>query len=152
MEKMTDFCIEFDNKSTIKMKKLCRVVKQMPLLKNLMLAGLRSKEQTLQLFRKLVVFATSQGKDVIVFQHFYERKNDVTKRLKISRKGVRQVVDPSEQNQTLNMLIAKGRCYTHLDDVKAFVEANMKDHEIFVINAKDNVSVFELFEFENCKK
>lgn len=117
-----------------------------------MLAGLRSKEQTLQLVRKLVVSATSQGKDVIVFQHFYERKNDVTKRLKISRKGVRQVVDPSEQNQTLNMLIAKGRCYTHLDDVKAFVEANMKDHEIFVINAKDNVSVFELFEFENCKK
>lgn len=49
MIKLTDFCIQFKEGWTVDMKSLCRVIKQMPMLRNLKIGNLIDKEQTLQL-------------------------------------------------------------------------------------------------------
>lgn len=145
MKKLTDFCIEFKKQSTINIESLCHAVKKMPMLHNLMIAGLMSKEQTLQLVFKMAVFAASQGKNIVVFPYPAGYKNRVRMydRLKIARKNDIEVEDLSnEQDQTLNMLVANQEHETYVDDIKAFVERNMKHCETFKIAAEDPFVLF----------
>lgn len=137
MEKLKKFHVQFEEESTINMESLCRAVKQMPMLQNLMIDGPMSKEETLQLVCEMVVFATSQGKNVVVF----EKLNTHCRGIIISRTNLREVEDPShEQNQTLKTMIIPQHEETYLKEVKRFVKANMKNYETF--RAKDYFPLF----------
>lgn len=144
MEKMTDFRIGFKDEFTINLESLCRAVKQMPMLHNLMIVGLMNKEQILQLVGEIVVYAASQRKNVVVFRDSSYCEDDVFNGIKISRKIWNTGDSSHEQNQTLNMLIGDKMSKTYLDHVKAFVETNMKDYETFMITGKDTVPLFDI--------
>lgn len=130
MMNLTKFKISFSRLSAydqrLMITHLCNAVEKMPKLESLEIDGL-DEEQTLKLTCHAITVAASHKKDVVV--NGVEEDRGCSKLRIEEQSGVK--------SQTLELKILKHDEKTYFENLKAFVEKELKSHQAFVFENEE---------------